>query len=1069
MFSPLTHKNKGMSSPRRSPRRQTRLQYAEKSSPEPRGWRQWLSELWPSQKKLDEKVVNTLQDYTRQCQEYVSRNYVYKPQGDIRNIQKERWEPGHCIQRYSSRAKPKERVDLPEWEAFEPSVLEHAKASDEVARHLAQIAAARTRTRAAVRPARSADFDPSEAPLDATLGPALLSSPAAGQRLLYNYFRGVGSAAGKDLQHDWRDAMGIDNDSLPPSTCGSGSLKMKLHQATVFSQMRIWAAAQGSGASFQPEASPKGFLALHSTGSGKTCLASAVYQAFWAQTLPSKEPRPLMLFTTPANRDRLKGSAGGKATDTVLYYNCAKQMFPNSAIAKMSAADFDKRVRPYSFTQAGNRLRAGSASKDAATFRRQIQNAVIVIDEAQSIFAPEPQFAAQAAILRDWLLHADSDGATVVIMTATPGRTVPELFVLLNCLRRKREGTLNPQDFEAEDGTIADSRAAEFRRAMAGRVSYVDYRNNTNDYPVMRTSVQSTDMSEAQRGEWMKKVDKAKDASLETAVQWGEKEGKSMRKESNMAKSHFSCLGFDKKGNASAVYASGDLSKLQMYSSKLVRLIENIETEPLKKQYVYSAFKEGGVKQIALALQGRGWTNMYSSMRVIGGALDAYVSAKSVAALNKLDALLKDLPGESGKRFLTTADWGSAPPKSPARVAKSPRRSPLRAGARKASPKPREDEEDPPASEEERDRRAKAESQTQTLAMQVFNCLENTRGSIVNLLLATDKYNEGLDLKSVRIMHMFEPQTSLAAERQMEGRGRRYCSHTDLPPAERDVEVLHYFSELGHGDTQALVNEINELQAQARRQEAIAEAIVTKIRLGRSEMRGLVDGSEGLRAGFLGSALNGWLDKRPKMAELPRVTDDDVRLARLSEAHAQSRVQALQERGAVVPVQLHIEAANAKDKREFLEGLRGHSKPLASALARLQKRAVAARSTEDQRRSAQEVRAKLQQLEQEEDEAIAEGEAAKSAARQFSEEAKAKIESLKRIDPALLQLLGEDAVADVVTDTGIMATDVLVHGVARREGAPLLSFMQALADSATDCMVLEALHARMGVNVNCQI
>lgn len=1011
--------------------------------------------------------MQTLLDYTRHCQLTYGRNYVYKPQGDVRNLPNELWEQEHCILYYKG-AKAKAKVDLPLWESFEPSLVDNARESDEVAVHLAQLAAARQRgARAAARPARAADFDPSQAPIDATLGPAILNSPASGQRLLYNYFRGVGTAAGsKDLQHDWREAMGVDSDALPPSTCGSGSLKMKLHQATVYSQMRIWAAAQGSGASFSPEASPKGFLALHSTGSGKTCLASAVYQAFWSQTLPSGEPRPLMLFTTPANRDRLKGSAGGKSTDTVLYYNCAKQMFPSSPIAKMSAAEFDKRVRPYSFTQAGNRLKSG-ASKDAAVFRRQVQSAVIVIDEAQSIFAPEPQFATQAGILRDWLLSPDSNGATVVIMTATPGRTVPELFELLNSLRRSREGRLKPEHFAAEDGTVAEARASEFRRAMAGRVSYVDYRNNTNDYPVMRTEVQSTDMSQAQRGEWMDKVKKAKGASLETAEQWGSLEGKRVRKESNMAKSNFQSNSF-KSGKASAVYASGDLRELQQYSTKLVRVVENIEKEKGKKQFLYSAFKEGGVKQIAAVLQGRGWTNMYHSLRKVGDALEHFSATQSKEALDKLEAVLKSLPGESGKRYVSTADWGTAPPASPARLRGGATRSPQR------SPK-RAQEEEEPVSPEEQDRKSKAETQAQTLAMLVFNCLENTRGRIVNLLLATDKYNEGLDLKSVRVMHMFEPQTSVAAERQMEGRGRRYCSHTDLPPAERDVQVIHYFSELGHGNTQELVNEINELRAEARKQEGIAESLLLRLRQGRAEMHSLVGGA-GLRAGSFGSALYNWLNDRPQLPSalsldsMPSVTDDDVRLARLAEVHANARVRALQDRRAAVPVQLHVEAANAKDRREFLEGLRGHSKPLAAALARLQKRAASARSSEEQRRSAQEVQAKLRELEQEEERSMAAGEQARAAARQLSAEAKTKTEALKRIDPALLELLNESAGSvERQVDTGVMATDLLVHGVARREGAPMKSFMQALADSATDCMVLEALHARMGVNVKCQI
>lgn len=57
---------------------------------------------------------------------------------------------------------------------------------------------------------------------------------------------------------------------------------------------------------------------------------------------------------------------------------------------------------------------------------------------------------------------------------------------------------------------------------------------------------------------------------------------------------------------------------------------------------------------------------------------------------------------------------------------------------------------------------------------------------------------EGIDLKAVRHIHVFEPLVTMASDLQTIGRARRYCSHSDL---ERDsdewiVHVHRYFAEV---------------------------------------------------------------------------------------------------------------------------------------------------------------------------------------------------------------------------------------------------------------------------------
>lgn len=51
----------------------------------------------------------------------------------------------------------------------------------------------------------------------------------------------------------------------------------------------------------------------------------------------------------------------------------------------------------------------------------------------------------------------------------------------------------------------------------------------------------------------------------------------------------------------------------------------------------------------------------------------------------------------------------------------------------------------------------------------------------------------------------------------------------------------------------------------------------------------------------------------------------------------------------------------------------------------------------------------------------------------------------------------------------IILTDVLIHGIARREYEPMRILLQALRDAAFDCKVLHGLHARMGIETHCAI
>ena len=68
----------------------------------------------------------------------------------------------------------------------------------------------------------------------------------------------------------------------------------------------------------------------------------------------------------------------------------------------------------------------------------------------------------------------------------------------------------------------------------------------------------------------------------------------------------------------------------------------------------------------------------------------------------------------------------------------------------------------------------------------------NFYGEIINTLMISASGAEGIDLRNVRYVHILEPYWHPVRIEQVVGRARRICSHQDLPPELRTVEVFLY-------------------------------------------------------------------------------------------------------------------------------------------------------------------------------------------------------------------------------------------------------------------------------------
>ena len=77
-------------------------------------------------------------------------------------------------------------------------------------------------------------------------------------------------------------------------------------------------------------------------------------------------------------------------------------------------------------------------------------------------------------------------------------------------------------------------------------------------------------------------------------------------------------------------------------------------------------------------------------------------------------------------------------------------------------------------------------------AAEIINSADNVDGQSVRIIIGTRVSGEGLDLHRIRQIHIMEPWYNLSRLEQIEGRGVRQCSHKDLRPENRNVEIFRY-------------------------------------------------------------------------------------------------------------------------------------------------------------------------------------------------------------------------------------------------------------------------------------
>jgi hypothetical protein len=467
-----------------------------------------------------------------------------------------------------------------------------------------------------------------------------------------------------------------------------------------------------------PDSTDRGMLAWHSLGSGKTCAATGVIEAFW-------DTKRQIIFASSI--DAIASNPDFK------FHECAVKFFPRFQQAKMDdvAVAFKERdVRFLSFAKLSNRVKKTEEWKKTRKGKKPVRddwvdldNAVLIIDEVHNLFRPLATQKAQHQYLEKHLVDPKVHPALkMVILTATPGDNIADVTKLLNMVRdSSKPAIVSPNINDPQD-------ISRFKNAIRGIVSFFDMSHDYSKFPrvVDEETPIAYPMSKKQLDKYIEAYKSVKDEHKDydklakknqTAKYW-----QAARKYSNML------FNFDKN------------MALSDFSAKMPALLENIKEKPNEKHYVYSGFYENrgyggqGILAIAKQLDAIGYTKMTYK------EADAYLKKNSTPPPGKRYVLA--ISNEIGEQ-------GSAS-----------------AGKNLAK------------------------------LVQMYNHPANSRGQFIQVFLASQGFNEGLDLKATRHIHFFEPLVNMASDKQTVGRAARYCSHQDLPQEEWTVDVHRYISDV---------------------------------------------------------------------------------------------------------------------------------------------------------------------------------------------------------------------------------------------------------------------------------
>jgi superfamily II DNA or RNA helicase len=493
----------------------------------------------------------------------------------------------------------------------------------------------------------------------------------------------------------------------------------------------------------------RGLLCWHSTGSGKTCLATGAMASFKS-------------INNNSNIIYLTSVDAKKANPPENFYNCSNDFFPdfknilnkkkNKDTKNIDSIFTKNNIYFHTFATLSHYI--GIAKPNKKTNPNFLQNSLLIIDEIHQIFKPLPNQKLEHDALKNFLLNINDErlkNTKILILTATPGDNIKDIIMLLNIIRKKNSPEIILPNLQNQESIN------KFSNDIRNLVSYFDASMDYTKFPKLyeipihttfMANINSTKNTKKQKdNQFIKYLEKLKETPND------QKNYNNLMNKNELNKFYRTLR---KYSNMLFNYVN-DMS-LNEFSSKLPYLFEKIENNPKQKHYIYSSFFEA-----------RGFGQ---SVIGIGKLLKKHLNFKEFT-INQANQIknIKDLSKDNRFIIIGTTNLDN-----------------------------------------KTDIEIKQELKKVKKLLDFYNDPLNKNGEYIQILLASKQFNESIDLKAVRHIHIFEPLVSWIARKQTLGRAVRHCSHKDLNKTEWNVKLHEYISEKPHKitllNTDFLQNEI---------------------------------------------------------------------------------------------------------------------------------------------------------------------------------------------------------------------------------------------------------------------
>ena len=513
----------------------------------------------------------------------------------------------------------------------------------------------------------------------------------------------------------------------------------------------------------------RGLLVWHSTGSGKLCTAVGAMEAFWES--PYK-----IIFCTSV--EALNSNPPFK------FYDCALKYFnrftPPENISREEQIKYietmfrQRKVMFMTFAQLAhylliaNPLKSVKTEADKQAHRNLLQNSLLVIDEVQNIFKPLPTQKKENTAIKELLLDIKNPvikNLKLLILTATPGDTPVDVADLLNMVRDLDVEKIKVPDLKNKNDII------EFTKKTTGLVSYLNLNSDYSKFPRVVDDEQSLikiPMSMQLFKDYAEKYH---------SLHKNHKDFDKLMKNNELQKYYGIARRYS---NQNYNYNKNDL--ISTFSHKIPIFLDKIKFFSHDKHYIYSSFfeKKGNMGQGALMISKFLIANGYEMMDL-----------SKAREINKTDNIVQDKNAMIKNTYKNMM------------ISKKPRfilgiSSLLNEGKAAAG----------------------LAGKNLDLLRNIFNSPENKKGEYIHIFIASQGYNEGVDLKAVKHIHIFEPLVTEAMDVQTIGRAARMCSHSQFSDMSNwKVRVHRYFSEyptdiknIGNEKPENIKNTIDDVQ-----------------------------------------------------------------------------------------------------------------------------------------------------------------------------------------------------------------------------------------------------------------